>query len=55
MLTDTALRNFKPKSKTYKASDRDGMYVTVSPTGTVTFRFDFNGYRGNSLERREAY
>lgn len=30
MLTDTALRNLKPKSKTYKASDRDGMYVTVS-------------------------
>ncbi len=34
MLTDTALRNLKPKSKIYKASDRDGMYVTVSPTGT---------------------
>ena len=47
MLTDTALRNFKPKSKTYKASDRDGMYVTVSSTGTVTFRFDYrlNGRR----------
>lgn len=34
MLTDTALRNFKPKSKTYKASDRDGMYVTVSIAST---------------------
>ena len=33
MLTDTALRNLKPKSKTYKAFDRDGMYVTVSPVG----------------------
>jgi integrase len=41
MLTDTALRNFKPKSLIYKASDRDGMYVTVSPTGTVTFRYDY--------------
>jgi len=41
MLTDTALRNLKPKSSTYKASDRDGMYVTVSPTGTVTFRYDY--------------
>jgi hypothetical protein len=40
MLTDTALRNFKPKSKIYKAFDRDGMYVTVSPVGTVTFRYD---------------
>ena len=47
MLTDTALRNFKPKSLTYKASDRDGMYVTVSPVGTVTFRYDYrlNGRR----------
>ena len=47
MLTDTALRNLKPKSKPYKASDRDGMYVTVSTTGTVTFRYDYrlNGRR----------
>ena len=36
MLTDTALRNLKPKPKTYKAFDRDGMYVTVSPVGTVS-------------------
>lgn len=35
------------KPKTYKAFDRDGMYVTVSPTGTVTFRYDYrlNGRR----------
>ncbi|WP_417661237.1 tyrosine-type recombinase/integrase [Pseudomonas sp.] len=47
MLTDTKLRNLKPKSKLYKVSDRDGMYVTVSPTGTVTFRYDYrlNGRR----------
>lgn len=47
MLADTALRNLKPKSKPYKASDRDGMYVTVSTTGTVTFRYDYrlNGRR----------
>lgn len=47
MLTDTALRNLKPKSKPYKASDRDGMYVTVSTTGTVAFRYDYrlNGRR----------
>lgn len=35
MLTDTALRNLKPKARLYKVSDRDGMYVTVSPAGTV--------------------
>lgn len=47
MLTDTAIRNLKPKAKLYKASDGDGMYVTVSPTGTVTFRYDYrlNGRR----------
>lgn len=47
MLTDTKLRNLKPKSKLYKAFDRDGMYVTVSSTGTVTFRYDYrlNGRR----------
>lgn len=47
MLADTALRNLKPKSKPYKASDHDGMYVTVSTTGTVTFRYDYrlNGRR----------
>ena len=47
MLTDTALRNLKPKSAPYKAFDRDGMYVTVSTAGTVTFRYDYrlNGRR----------
>lgn len=50
MLTDAALRNQKPKSKIYKASDRDGMYVTVSPSGTVTFRYDYrlSGRRENT-------
>ena len=36
MLTDTALKNLKPKGKPYKVSDRDGMYVVVAPSGTVT-------------------
>ncbi len=42
MLTDTALRNLSPQSLMYKVSDRDGMYVTVSATGTVTFRYDYS-------------
>lgn len=47
MLTDTALKNLKPKTAQYKVADRDGMYVTVSPAGTVTFRYDYrlNGRR----------
>ena len=49
MLTDTALKILKPKDAPYKVTDRDGMYVTVSTAGTVTFRYD---YRING--RREA-
>ena len=47
MLTDTALRNLKPKSAPYEAFDCDGVYVTVSTAGTVTFRYDYrlNGRR----------
>lgn len=47
MLTDTALKNLKPQEAMYKVVDRDGMYVTVSPAGTITFRYDYrlNGRR----------
>lgn len=47
MLSDTSLRNLKPQDKTYKVADRDGMYVTVSPKGTIAFRLDYrlNGRR----------
>ena len=41
MLTETALKNLKPKDAVYKVADRDGMYVTVSVAGTITFRFDY--------------
>jgi len=30
MLTDTKLRNLKPKDKLYKVNDRDGLYVAVT-------------------------
>ena len=41
MLTDVALKSLKPKAKVYKITDRDGMYVHVSPTGLLTFRLDY--------------
>lgn len=41
MLTDIALKKLKPRDKPYKVTDRDGMYVTVFPAGTITFRFDY--------------
>ena len=47
MLTDAALKSLKPKAKMYKASDRDGMYVRVAPSGAISFRLDYrlNGRR----------
>src|SRR6202795_2479927 len=47
MLTDAALKHLKPKEKLYKVTDRDGMYVLVKPSGTLTFRLDYrmNGRR----------
>lgn len=41
MLTDTKLRNLKPGEKTYKVADRDGLYVAVLPSGTVSFRYNY--------------
>ena len=47
MLTDAALKHLRPKEKIYKVTDRDGMYVLVKPSGTLTFRLDYrmNGRR----------
>lgn len=41
MLTDTKLRNTKPKDKIFKITDRDGLYVAVAPSGTISFRYDY--------------
>lgn len=41
MLTDTALKNLKSKDKTYKVTDRDGMYALVKTSGRIVFRFDY--------------
>ncbi|MBP7703782.1 MAG: tyrosine-type recombinase/integrase [Caulobacter sp.] len=49
MLTDAALKSLKPKKKQYKVSDRDGMYVVVLTSGSLSFRYD---YRFNN--RRET-
>lgn len=41
MLTDTKLRNLKPTGKLYKVADRDGLYVAVTPSGTISFRYNY--------------
>lgn len=48
-LSETKLRSLKPSTKKYRVSDRDGLYVEVSPTGAISFRFN---YRIN--ERQET-
>lgn len=47
MLTDTKIKNLKPRDKAYKVADREGLYVSVLPGGTISFRYDyrFNGRR----------
>ncbi len=41
MLTDAAIKALKPREKSYKVTDRDGMYLLVMPSGAMTFRFDY--------------
>ncbi|SDE08205.1 tyrosine-type recombinase/integrase [Paraburkholderia lycopersici] len=47
MLTDRELNSLKPRDKAFKVTDRDGMYVAVLTTGTISFRYDYrlNGRR----------
>ena len=49
MLTDIKIKNLKPRARPYKVADRDGLYVTITPAGVASFRYD---YRVNS--RRET-
>ncbi|HEG1988325.1 TPA: DUF4102 domain-containing protein [Enterobacter cloacae] len=42
MLTDTKLKNLKPQEKLYKVSDRDGLYVAVLTSGSVSFRYNYS-------------
>ena len=41
MLTDTQLKNLKPREKAYKVADALGLYVSIAPTGSKSFRFDY--------------
>lgn len=50
-LTDTAIRNAKPKEKPYKVSDSQGLYLLVNPRGSKLWRVK---YRMNGVERKLA-
>ena len=40
-LTDTRIRNAKPKAQPYKLSDGGGMYLLVTPKGASYWRLDY--------------
>lgn len=37
-LTDTAIRNAKPKTRPYKVADSQGLYLLVNPGGSKLWR-----------------
>jgi integrase len=41
MLTDTKARAAKASRKTYKLTDRDGLYLFITPTGAKSWRYDY--------------
>lgn len=40
-LTNTAIKNAKPKNKPYKLSDSDSLYLKVYPTGKKVWKYDY--------------
>ena len=40
-LSDIQIRNLKPREKTYKVSDFDGLFVAVNPNGSKLWRFKY--------------
>lgn len=48
-LTDTKIKQAKPREKLYKISDERGLYLEVTPTGSKRWRFK---YRVDSKENR---
>lgn len=50
-LTDTAIRNAKPKTRPYKVADSQGLYLLVNPGGSKLWRVK---YRFNGVERKLA-
>lgn len=51
-LSDIQLRNLKPKAKPYKVGDFDGLYITVTPTGSRLWHMK---YRISGREKRLSF
>ncbi len=41
MLSETQIKNLKPMDKAYKVTDRDGLYLVVTPSNTKSFRYNY--------------
>ena len=41
MLTDIAIRAFKPGAKSYKRGDEKGLFILVHPLGSLLWRFKY--------------
>lgn len=41
-LTDARIKSLPPGSKPYRSSDRDGLYVFVTPAGAKSFRYNYS-------------
>lgn len=50
-LTDTAIRNAKPRDRDYKLADGNGLYLLVTPSGGKLWRLK---YRLDGIERKLA-
>jgi len=52
MLTDTACRTARPKTKPFKLTDGNGLYLEVKPNGSKVWRYRFELLVGNA--RKES-
>ncbi len=51
-LNNTQIQNLKPREKPYKVSDFDGLYVTVTPSGSKLWHMK---YRIDRREKRLSF
>lgn len=51
-LTDTAIRNAKPREKDYKLADGGGLYLLVTTAGSRLWRMK---YRADGVERKLSF
>lgn len=50
-LSDTAIKNLKPKDKLYKKSDGKNLFIFVAPNGRKYFAFEFKSPATNKIRR----